>query len=430
MRIAIVSKADRYGGGASRVAEDLCLLLGSKGHTAHHYVSSATELKPYMRAIYGGRRLRKLVHLGHNVTQRLGFQEIIPWEYFVLRLTHGLMDYDLVHFHDLSSAISPLTVGLIAKRLPTVWTFHDYAAFTGGCIFPMDCRRFQTGCGDCPQMDLWPLNRSNGIDFTRRMLKIKHKIFRDSSIHVIAPCEWMANTARSSGIQFKRITVIPYGIDTSVCLPLEKAKVRQLLDLVTQKPIVLLSAGDITDKRKGLIYSVQALKKLQREIDPFVLIVGKIADDIRRVFGDIEVFDTGYLRDDSKKLQYFAAADVFLFCPIDDNMPLTILETMATATPMVGFATGGIPEVVQHLRTGYLGRQGDINELVSGMQLALRANCAAEWGREARRMVAERYTHEHFLRRHLDLYDRVIVRQRGPFVGEPSQYTLADKLAR
>jgi len=408
VRIAIISKADRFGGGASRVAEDLCVLLESKGHTAHHYLSSETELKPYMKSVYGGRRLRKLVRLAHNVTQRFGWQEIIPWEYFVLRLTQGPMDYDLVHFHDLSSAISPLTVRLIAKRLHTVWTFHDYAAFTGGCIFPMECRKFRSGCGACPQMDLWPLNRSRGIDFTRRMLRIKQKTFRDVSIHVVAPCEWMANTARSSGIPFKRLTVIPYGIDTSVCLPLDKAKVRQSLGLVTEKPIVLLSAGDISDKRKGTIHAVQALKKLHSEIDPFVLVVGKMADDARQMLGGIEVFETGYLRDDRTKVQYFAAADVFLFCPLDDNMPLTILETMATETPMVGYATGGIPEVVEHLSTGYLAPKGDVDDVVRGFRLALKEKRSLRWGPAGREKVLKYYTHEIFLKNHLAVYHQLV----------------------
>lgn len=408
MRIAIISKADRYGGGASRVAEDLCVLLESKGHTAHHFISSATELKPYMKSMYGGRQLRKLVHLAHNVTQRFGLQEIVPWEYFVLRLTQGLLDYDLVHFHDLSSAISPLTVRLVAKRLPTAWTFHDYAAFTGGCIFPMECRRFQTSCGDCPQMDLWPLNRSHGIDFTRRILRIKHKTFRDANIHVVAPCKWMADTARSSGIRFKGLTVIPYGIDTSTCLPLEKAKVRQSLGFVTQKPIVLLSAGDMTDKRKGMFYAVEILKKLRPAIDPFVLVVGKMSEGTRQMFGDIELFDTGYLQDDHKKLQYFAAADIFLFCPIDDNMPLTILETMATATPMVGFATGGIPEVVEHLRTGYLVPKGDIDKAVQGFKIAVTEKRSIWWGAAGREKVFKHYTHEIFLKNHLEMYKNLV----------------------
>ena len=407
MRIALISKADRFGGGASRVAEELCVLLQEAGHTAHHYVSTASELKSYMKSVYGGRRLGKLVRLAHYGTQRLGLQELIPWEYFVFRLTHKLTNYDLVHFHDLSSAISPLTVRLIARRVPTVWTFHDYAAFTGGCIFPMDCAKYQTGCGACPQMDLWPLSRSRGIDFTRQILRIKQSTFRQEAIHVIAPSNWMANTARASGTTFDRLSVIPYGVDTALYRPMDKEKVRRKLGLPNEKPIVLLSAGDITDKRKGTRHAIDALTRSYPDINPLVLVVGKMQPETRVLFESLEVFETGYLRDDKKKAEYFAAADVFLFCPLDDNMPLTILETMATETAMIGYATGGIPEVVEHERTGYLARKGDVTDVIRGLQQALIGRQAMEWGREARRVVERQYTHEQFLLKHIELYSSI-----------------------
>jgi glycosyltransferase involved in cell wall biosynthesis len=407
MRIALISKADRFGGGASRVAEELCVLLQEAGHTAHHYLSSASELKPYMKSVYGGRRLRKLVRLAHYGTQRLGLQELIPWEYPVLCLANGLANYDLVHFHDLSSAISPMTVRLVARRVPTVWTFHDYAAFTGGCIFPMDCTKYQTGCGACPQMDLWPLSRSRGIDFTKQILRIKQTTFRQEAIHVIAPSNWMANTARASGTTFDRLSVIPYGIDTALYRPLDKETIRRKLGLASGRPIVLLSAGDITDKRKGTRHAIDALTKSYPELNPLVLVVGKMEPETRTLFESLNVFETGYLKDDRKKAEYFAAADVFLFCPLDDNMPLTILETMATETPMVGYATGGIPEVVEHQKNGYLASKGDVGGVVHGLKRALLGQRALEWGEEARRVVERHYTHEQFLLKHIELYSLI-----------------------
>ena len=363
-----------------------------------------------MKSVYGGRRLGKLVRLAHCGSQRLGLQELIPWEYFIFRLTHGLTNYDLVHFHDLSSAISPLSVRLIARRVPTVWTFHDYAAFTGGCIFPVDCTKYQTGCGACPQMDLWPLSRSRGIDFTRQILRIKQSTFRQEAIHVIAPCNWMANTARASGTTFDRLSVIPYGIDTALYRPMDKEKVRRKLGLASNKPIVLLSAGDITDKRKGMRDAIDALTKSYPDINPLVLVVGKMQPETRVLFESLDVFETGYLRDDKKKAEYFAAADVFLFCPLDDNMPLTILETMATETPMVGYATGGIPEVVEHGRTGYLAHKGDVQGVVEGLKLALIGKNMASWGSEGRKKVEIHYAHEIFLENHLKLYREFVIR--------------------
>jgi len=407
MKVAIVSKADRFGGGASRVAEDLCVLLQASGHTAHHYLSSAVELKPYMKPLYGGSRVRRGVGLAHHVTQRLGLQEIIPWEYLVLRLQHGLMDYDIIHFHDLSTAISPMTVRLAARRIPTVWTFHDYAAFTGGCIFPMDCTKYRTGCGTCPQLHLWPLNRSKGSDFTRLTLRLKQNMFQRENIHVVAPCEWMAITARASGTDFKHMSVIPYGIDTVLYRNVDKTAIRQQLGIQTRKPIVLLSAGDITDKRKGTVQAIEVLRRSYPQIDPLVLVVGKITQEARLLFDRIEVIETGYLTDDARKAGYFAAADVFLFCPVDDNMPLTILETMATGTPMVGFATGGIPEVVQHDLTGFLVAKGDVQSAADGLHAALQQDRRLAWTAAGRSRVERYYSHEIFLKNHLDLYTRL-----------------------
>jgi len=407
MKVAIVSKADRFGGGASRVAEELCVLLQAGGHTAHHYVSSAIELKPYMKPLYGGSWVRKGVGFAHHVTQRLGLQELIPWEYFVLRFAHGLMDYDIIHFHDLSTAVSPLTVRWMAHRIPTVWTFHDYAAFTGGCIFPMECGKYRSGCGACPQLHLWPLNRSKGHDFTRLMLQLKQNMFLREKIHVVAPCEWLATTARTSGTDLKHISVIPYGIDTALYRTVDKNAIRQQLGIQTRKPIVLLSAGDITDKRKGMMHAIEVLIKVYPRIDPLVLVVGKMAADARRLFDRIEVIETGYITDDAKKAGYFAAADVFLFCPLDDNMPLTILETMATGTPMVGYATGGIPEVVQHDQTGFLVAKGDVQSAGEGLRAALQQGRYLGWAAAGRSRVERYYSHEIFLKNHLDLYTRL-----------------------
>jgi glycosyltransferase involved in cell wall biosynthesis len=408
MRIAMISKADRFGGGASRIAEELCVLLESHGHTAHHYVARTDHPQSFTRYVYGTRRIGKLLRGLHYATQRIGFQDLIPWEFLVLRLFHRIDRYDIVHFHDLSTAISPFTVQLVSRRVPTVWTFHDCAGFTGGCIFPVDCRKFENDCGACPQLSKWPLSFSRDIDFTSVMLRIKRKILADNSIHVIAPSQWMAATAKASGARLGSLTVIPYGIDTALYWPLDKHAVRQSLGLPTDKNIILLSAGDILDHRKGFIYSLRVLQRVRHELNPFILVVGKTDEEMRRQFFGFEYLETGFLADDRMKAQYFAAADVLLFCPLDDNLPLTVMETMATATPMVGFATGGIPEMFENEVSGYLVGKGDVDGVATGLKLAFKGGRAVEWGRAARKRVESVYRQEMFLDNHLNLFQEAI----------------------
>jgi len=76
---------------------------------------------------------------------------------------------------------------------------------------------------------------------------------------------------------------------------------------------------------------------------------------------------------------------------------------------MVGFATGGIPEVVEHQTTGYLARRGDIQGVVEGLKVALLEKRVCQWGAAGRLKVEAHYSHEIFLANHLKLYTELIV---------------------
>jgi len=120
------------------------------------------------------------------------------------------------------------------------------------------------------------------------------------------------------------------------------------------------------------------------------------------------VVRTGYLRDESEKALYFSAADLFLFTSLEDNLPLSILETMAAGTPVVGFRTGGAPEMITHGREGYLVAQRDADGLAEGLREALVAQRAAVWGLAARRRIEQDFSYQLFYQRHLQLYSESI----------------------
>ncbi|HID30324.1 MAG TPA: hypothetical protein EYP19_10010, partial [Desulfobacterales bacterium] len=86
-------------------------------------------------------------------------------------------DTDLNNFHPLAFGLAPhrwatyleadiihiqyaegTTLGpsfwraLRAEKRPVIWTLRDMWTFTGGCHFPLDCERYTTGCGGCPQL--------------------------------------------------------------------------------------------------------------------------------------------------------------------------------------------------------------------------------------------------------------------------------------
>jgi glycosyltransferase involved in cell wall biosynthesis len=56
---------------------------------------------------------------------------------------------------------------------------------------------------------------------------------------------------------------------------------------------------------------------------------------------------------------------------LEDNLPNTIMEAMACGVPCVGFKTGGIPEEIDHKKTGYVAQQRDAADLAQGIRWVL-----------------------------------------------------------
>jgi glycosyltransferase involved in cell wall biosynthesis len=217
----------------------------------------------------------------------------------------------------------------------------------------------------------------------------------------------MAQLAMNSGSLKHYPRIIPNGVDTSVFLPHPKAEVRDRLGLPRERPIVLFTAGPLHEARKGLRYALDALNAMA-DIDPLVLLIGKEDPENEIPFSGLDLVRTGYLQDEAKKALYFAAADVFLFTSLEDNLPLSILETMAAGTPVVGFDTGGVPEMIAQGVEGHLVPQRDGAGLVVGLREALTAQRAASWGKAARKRIEKDFSHQLFFERHLQLYSESI----------------------
>lgn len=409
MKVAVISKADACGGGASRVAAELVQLLNDRGYVAHHWASWAgSGFKPNMRPLCGKHFSKlKVLHYG---TRKLGFTELMPYELPFLLKNGRIWDYDLIHFHDLSSAISPLTLRYLSRKKPVIWTFHDCSPFTGGCLYPMGCEKYRTRCGRCVQAGTWPID--SWFDFTGFMQGVKRGLAKTGRIVPITPSRWMADTAYSSGMFDYPPVVVPNGVDTVVFKPYPKSSMKMKLGLPQDRTVILVSAGGLLDERKGTRFALDALSQL-KDFRPYLLLVGAGGEDVKRLISEFDYTETGYIIDSERLAEAYAAADLFLFCSLADNQPLSILETMATATPMIGFKTGGIPDMVVQNETGYLVEQRDITALVDVLRRALSSpEILVRWGEQACHRAESVYAYNQFIDNHLALYERVL---RGEF---------------
>lgn len=401
LRIAQVSKADAHGGGASRVAEILADGARRHGLISHHWASWAGKGfdDEQVFSLYGKRD--SLVRNAHTVVKRIGFPELMPFELIPMARSGMLKNYDLFHFHDISSAISPLTLRFIARSLPVVWTIHDCSPFTGGCLYPMGCERFKQGCGSCPQLGIWPVDTV--VDGTRVGRRSKEVLHQKGDVVSITPSRWMSDLAYSSGMFQQKPIVVPNGIDERVFFPTDKIEARRKIGIPSNRRVILMSAGNLLDERKGTRFALEAIEAV-RDLDPFLLLVGSLSEEDVRLFEKYDYHHAGYIDSPEKMALVYSAGDIFLFCSLADNHPLSVLETMSVGTPTVGFATGGIPEIVIQDFNGYLVPPRNLSALIAGLRRAFDSNLHLIWAKNGRDTVEKSFTSERMTRKHLELY--------------------------
>jgi glycosyltransferase involved in cell wall biosynthesis len=95
-----------------------------------------------------------------------------------------------------------------------------------------------------------------------------------------------------------------------------------------------------------------------------------------------------------------------------EGLGLTMVEALLAGSSVVGTPAGGIPEVVQHERTGLIARDGDPADLATQLERLLTDAALRErLAREGKQYVLDRYSPETAVRRFLEIYDAVARRQ-------------------
>lgn len=105
---------------------------------------------------------------------------------------------------------------------------------------------------------------------------------------------------------------------------------------------------------------------------------------------------------------FYGGAHVALNASSDEPLGLSVLEALSVGRPVVAFAQGGIPEIVQDTQTGFLAKERTASALASAMQGALQARSQLEkMGSAARSFVTEHASVHAMTAAYLDAYEHM-----------------------
>jgi GT2 family glycosyltransferase/Flp pilus assembly protein TadD/glycosyltransferase involved in cell wall biosynthesis len=320
-----------------------------------------------------------------------------------------IRDAEIINLHWVAGILDYPAAPLALKDKKIVWTLHDMNPFTGGCHYSGDCEKYKENCGGCPQ-----LGSLNGEDLSRQIWAQKYYAFQNLDLNIVTPSKWLASCAsESSLLSGFPVNVIPYGFPLDTFRPYPKSEIRKSLNIPENAKVILFGADSIVNARKGFVYLLEALKRLppNKENAAVVLTFGNFPQDLQ-INTDHQIYNLGSLTDENQIALAYSAADVFVIPSLEDNLPNTVVEAMACGVPVVGFKIGGIPDMIEHKKNGFLAKPMDIDSLLEGIEWTLSAcDRNADISSLCRETSEDKFALEIQAKTYKELYDSLLTNQ-------------------
>jgi glycosyltransferase involved in cell wall biosynthesis len=112
----------------------------------------------------------------------------------------------------------------------------------------------------------------------------------------------------------------------------------------------------------------------------------------------------GYVTDEKALVALYSAADVFVIPSLEDNLPNTVMESLSCSVPCVAFDAGGLSQLIDHKRNGYLAKYRDHEDLANGIMEILQAVDRNVMRHAARKKVEEDFSETVIAMRYSELY--------------------------
>lgn len=308
---------------------------------------------------------------------------------------------DIIHLHWINQGFISINglKKIFESGKPVVWTMHDMWPCTGICHYARNCNNYFTGCRNCPY-----LRFPGGKDLSSKIYGRKSEIYRRANLSFVTCSNWLRERAgHSSLIDGHTLLHIPNPIDTDFFKPYGNKDRKDDFS-------ILFGAAKITDKRKGIDYFIKAcniLKVKAPDLRLKVVCYGQNSEVLSSLL-PYPVESKGYVSGDAAIRDLYNSVDLFVTPSLEDNLPNTIMEAMACGVPCVGFDVGGIPEMIEHGKTGYIAEYKSSEDLAAGIGWILESSDYQRLSEASRKKVLDNYAEDIVSTKYMALYNDLL----------------------
>ncbi|MCK4751601.1 MAG: glycosyltransferase, partial [Bacteroidales bacterium] len=196
-------------------------------------------------------------------------------------------------------------------------------------------------------------------------------------------------------------------VDQTLFRPLQRTDSCRNLGLDPEKKYILFGAATVRNMLKGFDYFMEAIHLLKQELDHDtgveIILFGKTRGDMEQLL-PLKTNNITFTGSVQKIVDLYNVAHLFAIPSLQDNLPNTIIESMLCGTPVVGFKTGGIPEMIDHKKDGYLAGYKSARDLADGMKWILLSDQYDSLSAAVRNAAIKRFSRERSAESYVKLY--------------------------
>ncbi len=136
---------------------------------------------------------------------------------------------------------------------------------------------------------------------------------------------------------------------------------------------------------------------------------GVLMSSLKKEINDLNLNDRIHLIGHRKEIpEILACFDIFVLSSRWEGLPITLLEAMASAKPVVATSVGGVPELVENGKTGILVPPLNPEQLAMALlKLIEDDTMRTQFGKFALDVVKRKYDIKDYISKHLNYYEKL-----------------------
>lgn len=206
------------------------------------------------------------------------------------------------------------------------------------------------------------------------------------------------------GARKEQLTTVYSGIDFQI---IEKQSSTE-----SESSKMIITCISRLSPRKGHKFLFEALEMIKRgigNVEVWIVGDGEMRSELERLKDELELDFVKFLGMRTDIPNILSQSDIFVLPTINDNFPISIVEAMFAEQAIITTNCGGIPEMIQHGKTGLLTEPGNAEEIAISLLLLLNnEEIRRNFAQQAKKFANEHFTSKQMVEKIISIYSNYL----------------------